>query len=126
MEECCDNVGGRVILTIDNVRYQSRGGITIQPTTFTKDVGAHDDGTIYVTTRAKPARASFALSDRCGLILDTLVKACHVDVTLELIDMKKTFLFTRATVIGDPSINTDSGEISGLSIVSSQVKMILN
>jgi hypothetical protein len=120
--ECCDNSGGRVIFNVDGRRYQTRGGFTIAPTTFEKAAAAHDDGSIYTTTRPVPASATMTLSDRCGLTLNDLVNACHVDATIDLIDMKKRYLFTRATVIGRPEIISESGEIRGLSIVSSLVK----
>lgn len=119
---CCDNSGGRVILTIDGVVYKTRGGITLRPIPKERTVEAHDDGTHYVMTRARPATASFRLSFLCGLNLQVLADACHVDVTFDLIDMKKRFLYTKATILGQPEINTESGEISGLSIASSLVK----
>lgn len=121
---CCDNAGGRVILTIDGIRYKTRGGITIRPIPFERTVEAHDDGTHYVMTRARPAEASFRMSFLCGLDLNTLMHACHIDVTFDLIDMKKRFLYTKASVLGRPEINTESGEVSGLSVASSLVKEI--
>lgn len=122
--ECCDNAGGRVILTIGGKKYSSRGGITIRPTTFERTAGSNDDGTLYVTTKPMPAEADIKLSDKCGLVIDDLVAGCHVDATLELIDMRRKYLFTRSSIVGRPEINTESGEISGLKIASAFVKSI--
>lgn len=119
--ECCDNAGGRVIITANGKRYSSRGGVTIRPTTFEKVAGANDDGSIYTTTRAVTAEASFTLTDRCGLNIKELIEGCHIDVSFDLFDMKKKYLFSRATVIGRPEYSTESGEIRGLSIVSALV-----
>lgn len=120
---CCDNSGGRVVLTVNGQRFATRAGITITPTTFERSAEANDDGSIYVTTKPMPAEAEFTLSDRCGLTLEDLDQ-CHIDATFDFIDMRRQYLFTKATLIGRPSIKSDSGEISGMKIVSSLVKQI--
>lgn len=124
MVECCDASGGRVEMTINGKRYRSRGGITIMPMGIDKTAGVHDDGSIYTTTKAAMREASFNMSDQCDLDIDELLSGCHVDVTLKLIDMKIAYLFTKASVIGKPSINTDDGSISGIRIVSGDCKRI--
>lgn len=120
---CCDNSGGRVTLTVNGVRYSTRSGITIMPSTFERSAEANDDGSIYVTTKPMPAEAEFTLSDRCGLTIADLDQ-CHIDATFDFIDMRRQYLFTKATVVGRPSIKSDTGEISGLKIVSSLVKQV--
>jgi len=123
---CCDNTGGRVILIIDGKRMRTRGGITIRPIPFERTVDAHDDGTHYVMTKARPAEASFTLSYLCTLpiSLSDLMKACRIDVTFDLIDMRIRFLYTQASLLGRPEISSESGEIRGLSVSSSLVKEI--
>lgn len=122
MVECCDNSGGRVVLTINGRRYRSRATVTIRPTRIAREVEANNDGSIYVTTRARPAQAEFTLSDQCGLRLEDLLDHCFVDATVDLIDMRRKYLFTKATVVGEPEIASDTGEIRGLSIASGLVK----
>ncbi len=68
-----------------------------------------------------PATAKFTLSDRCGLSIQQLIKGCKIDVTFDQIDMRKKWLYTAATIIGRPSINSESGAISGLEVAASQV-----
>lgn len=121
---CCDNSGGRVILTIDGVRYSARSSVTIKPTTKETEAGANQDGTLFVTTKPVHAEAEMTLSDRCGLSLEALTHDCHVDATIEIFDMNRTYLFTRSTVVGRPEIDSESGEIKGLMIASSFVKEI--
>lgn len=123
MVDCCDNAGGRVEFKIGAKRYSARGSFTIRPTTFSREAGANTDGTLYVTTKAETAEAEFTLSDKCGLNINEIVEGCHVDATFKLVDMKKTWLFSRASVVGRPEFDTDSGEIRGLKIVSSLVQM---
>jgi hypothetical protein len=122
--ECCDNAGGRVLFHIGNKRYATRGGVTIRPTNFSRESNANDDGSIYVTTKPEPAMAEFTLSDACGLNIRDLTDACFVDVTIDLIDMKKKYLFTKATIVGRPEYKTEDGTISGLKVSASQVKEI--
>jgi hypothetical protein len=124
MNECCDNSGGRVRLTIDGTIYSARSAITLRPTNFEREAEANQDGTIYTTTKSVPVEAEFSLSDRCGLSLDALVHACHVDVTIEFIDMNKAYLMTQATVVGRPEIDSESGEVSGFKVVSQTIKII--
>lgn len=122
--QCCDNSGGRVIVTIDGVRYSARSSVTIRPTVIEREAHANQDGTIYVTTKPVPAEAEMSIGDRCGLNLDVLQAACHIDVTIEIVDMNRTYLFTQATVVGRPEIDSESGEIKNLKVASAFVKQI--
>lgn len=122
--DCCDNVGGRVVVTIGNQRYSSRGGITVRPTNFERSVVANDDGTIAIQTKPVPFEAEFSLSDECGLDPNVLMSGCRFDVTLEWIDARKKYLFTRATLIGRPEISSESGEMRGIRVVSANAQMI--
>ena len=122
--DCCDNSGGRVVLTINGRRDRSRGTVTIRPMRYRREVEANNDGSIYVTTQARPAEAEITLSDQCGLRIDELMGPCFVDATIDLIDMKRKYLFTKSTIVGDPEIASDTGEIRGLRIASSMVKQI--
>jgi|SRR6476661_6926570 len=123
-DACCDASGGRVTITIDGKHYSSRGGVRIMPSVVSKSVGMNDDGTMYTTSKAVPARAEFTLSDKCGLDPTQLIRGCKVDVTVDQIDMRRKWLYTQATVLGDPTIDSDSGAISGLSVASPFPQMI--
>lgn len=121
---CCDNSGGRLTVTIDGIRYSSRGGAELSPVAIDTQVGANDDGTIYTTRKAVPATARFTLTDKCGLDVTKIAKGCKVDVTFDQLDMRRKWLYTAATVIGRPTINTETGAISGFEIASSYVNVI--
>lgn len=124
---CCSNSGTRVILTIHGPngsrRVPVRGSLTIKPTTVETESGANSDGSLYVTTKPVPAECELKLSNGCGLRLDDLLN-CHIDATMELIDIRRTYLWTRSRMVGRPSIETESGEISGIKLTSSNVSMI--
>lgn len=121
---CCDNSGGRVSLTINGdagpKKVSLRGSVTIRPTTKETEALANSDGTMYVTTKAVPAEAEIMISDRCGLTFADLLN-CTIDATIQLIDMGRTYLFTRARLVGRPEIKTEDGEISGLKVASVNV-----
>lgn len=123
---CCDNSGGRLALTIDGVTYSARSSVTIRPTNVEKEAKANYDGTIYTTTKAVPAEADITIGDKCGLDLETLTRACHVDATIQLIDMNRTYLFSKCSIVGRPEINSEDGEIKGLKIASMMTKVITN
>lgn len=124
MVDCCDNAGGRVVFNVNNKRYATRGGVTIRPTNYSREANANDDGSIYVTTKPEPAMAEFTLSDHCGMSISDLTDACYVDVTIDLIDMRKRYLFTKATIVGRPEYKTDDGTITGLKVSASLVRQI--
>ena len=123
--ECCDNSGGRVIFRVGDRTWSTRGGITVKPTVVERAAESNDDGSIYTTTKAVPAEAEFTLTDKCDLPIDELINGCHVDATIELFDMgRRRWLFTDASIVGRPEYNTESGEISGLKIVSANVTVL--
>lgn len=123
---CCSNSGSRVVLTVHGSsgsrRVSVRGSLTIKPTTVETEAQANSDGSMYVTTKPVPAEAEIKLSDKCGLKMEDLLN-CSIDVTMELIDLRRTYLFTNSRMVGRPSIETETGEISGLKIASSNVTM---
>lgn len=124
MADCCDYSGGRVRLTINGIVYSARSALTVRPTNIEREAGANQDGTLFVTTKPVPAEAEINLGDKCGLNISDLTNQCHIDGTLELIDMKKQWLFTRSTVVGRPEYNTETGEITGLKLVSASAQEI--
>jgi hypothetical protein len=119
--DCCDASGGRVVITANGQRWSARSAVNIMPVNFERTVGSNQDGTIHVQTKPMPAEAELTLSDRCGLMIEDIM-GCPVDVTIDLIDMKRKYFFTAAVVIGRPTINSETGEIRGLKVTSNNVK----
>ena len=124
--QCCDASGGRVIITIDGIKYSSRSAVTIKPTNIEREAKANMDGTMYVTTKPMPAEADFSMSDTCGLDLETLISKCRIDATFEIFDMNRTYLFSKASVVGRPEIDTETGEIKNIKLASAFVKTVQN
>lgn len=120
---CCNSSGGRVIITANGKRWSARSAVTVNPTQIERKAEANQDGTLAVQTKPVPAEAEFTLSDRCGLSVNDIM-GCPVDVTIELVDMRRRYFFTAAVVIGRPSINSETGEIRGLKVTSNQVQEV--
>lgn len=115
--DCCNAAGGRVIITANGQRWSARSSVTVEPINFERSVGSNQDGTIFVTTKPVPASAEIVLSDSCGMRIEDIM-GCPLDVTIELIDVRRRYLFTKAVVVGRPKLDTETGAISGLTITS--------
>jgi hypothetical protein len=121
--DCCDASGGRVIITANGQHWSARSALTIKPTVIERTAGSNQDGSLHVQNKPVPAEADLSLSDRCGMTLDDVMN-CPLDVTLDLIDMKRKYLFSRAIVVGRPEINSETGEIRGIKITSATVQIV--
>ncbi len=120
MVECCYASGGRVRITANGKTWAVRSSVTVEPINFERKVESNQDGSIYVTTKPVPATAEITLSDGCDMELQD-VMACPLDVTIELVDVRRRYLFTKGVVVGRPKIDTETGAISGLIITSNAV-----
>jgi hypothetical protein len=118
--DCCYAAGGRVRITANGNIWSARAAVTITPINFERKVESNQDGSIYVTTKPIPAEAEITLSDKCGLDIRDIM-GCPIDVTIELIDVRRRYLFSKAVVVGRPKLNTETGEIHGLIITSNVV-----
>jgi len=120
--DCCDASGGRVVITVNGKRFSARSAITIKPTTVERMQVANQDGTVAIHNKAVLPEADLSLSDRCGLDINEIM-SCPADVTLDLIDMRRRYLMTKAVVVGRPELNSETGEIRGIKFVSHLVNV---
>jgi hypothetical protein len=120
MVDCCYAAGGLVRITANGKGWSARSSVTIEPLNYERTVGSNQDGSIYTTTKASPPSADITLSDSCDMRIEDIM-ACPLDVTIELTQVRRRYLFTRAVVVGKPKIDTETGAISGLIITSGNV-----
>ncbi|MGZ6199187.1 MAG: phage tail tube protein [Vulcanimicrobiaceae bacterium] len=120
MVDCCYAAGGRVSITAGGQIWSARSSVTIEPINYERSVNSNQDGTIYTTYKPTPATAEIVLSDACGMKIEDIM-GCPIDVTIQLVDVRRTYLFTKAVVVGRPKIDTETGAISGLTITANQV-----
>jgi hypothetical protein len=119
-------VGGRISMTCDGVRYSPRGKATIDNAGVENEAFANSDGSGSRTTKNKLVTAEITL-DRGNVDLgtnrptsstiNTLMKAFS-DWTIIEQDTGVSHLFTQASLIGTPKLDTETGEISGLTITT--------
>ena len=124
MAICCNSAGGTVRLTLDGNVYSVRGNITIMPTNLEYESGANLDGTVYTTRTPVPSTVEMTISDRCGLDLDLLTNTHCVDAIVELDSVGRTYVMVQASVVGRPSLDPTTGEISGISMVCSAIRTL--
>lgn len=118
-QDCCYAAGGRASISINGTAVSPRT-VSVIPFNFERDVKSNQDGTIYTTFKPMPAEADITLSDACGLDL-TILMGCPLDVTIDLWDVRRRYLFTKGVIVGRPKINTETGEVSGLKITGNSV-----
>jgi hypothetical protein len=112
--------GGRTRVTIDGVNYSPRSAPNIKPTRLQNQVFTNHDSTVAFGTMAQPATAEFTFDvgpkdiDRFG---EAFMRDFH-NVTILEIDRGVLHQFSNAKVVGEPSVNTETGEVSGLSIAT--------
>jgi hypothetical protein len=117
-------VGGRITVAKGGVRFSPRGKATIKPAMIANSVIANHDGTISTTRAAKPATADLTF-DRGSAAAgtqrpkwDSVFMLDDGDWTIAEVDVGVLHIFTAATIVGEPSIDTETGEVSGLSIAT--------
>jgi hypothetical protein len=116
--------GGRISITIGGVRYSPRGKAMIKPAQLQHAAMTNHDGTVSRSTVAKPAEADLTFdrgSNAGGTARpkwDVNFMLPFYDITIAETDVKVLHMFTGATIVGEPAIDTETGEVTGLSIAT--------
>jgi len=120
---CCDASGGRVVITANGKRWSARSAVTIRPLKFERTAVANQDSTMAVMNKPAFPEADLTLSDSCGLKPEDLM-GCFINVTIDLIDMRRRYYFTKAMVLGRFEINSETGEIRNMKIASNDIQIV--
>lgn len=110
--------GGRTRVTINGQTYSCRTAPNIRPARMQNQSYTNHDGSVTFGTMPQPAAAEFSFDvGPAGVdkFNETLMMGFHAITILE-VDRGVLHQFTNARIIGEPSINTETGEVSGLSI----------
>ncbi|GJD51087.1 hypothetical protein OPKNFCMD_3838 [Methylobacterium crusticola] len=121
-----DTKGGRFTLDINGRTYSGRGKATVEPARVSRENGVNQNGTGYSTVKPKLAKLDLTFDRGVGLRWDDAMVLAEVDVTFVETDLKTpvTHLYTAASWSGTPSIDTETGEVSGLSIETDKYQQI--
>lgn len=116
--------GGRITITLGGQRYMPRGKAIIDPAMVEHQVQVNHDGTVARSTMAKAATAELTFdrgkaangTQRPRWDQDFMLG--FYDVTIFEKDANVTHFFSGASLIGTPKIDTETGEVTGLSIAT--------
>ncbi|WFS07779.1 phage tail tube protein [Methylobacterium sp. 391_Methyba4] len=122
-----DTKGGRYSVRINGQRFSGRGKATIDPAEATPKADPNRDGTAYRTV--EPQLPMIALSFDRGSKSQAITWTANmlladVDVTFIEDDAGRTHYFTAGSWVGKPSIDTDTGEVTGMSVASDQYRAV--
>lgn len=120
-----DYKGGRFTLTINGRRYSGRGSARIRPARATPDAGVNWDGSGYGTVAPQLAELDLSFdrgpkTQRVRWQENVLLQ--EVDVTFHETDANVRHYFVNGRWVGRPEINTENGEVTGMSIRSDNYK----
>jgi len=111
--------GGRITLVFGATRLSPRGKATIYPAQIKHDIQVNHDGTVSRTTAATAARIEMTFDRGDGRFKwDSTFMKDFVDMTLRETDVGVLHMATGSSLIGEPAIDTETGEVSGLSIAT--------
>ena len=113
-----DTQGGRLQITIGSTTYSCRGKCQVDPSLVSVDAGVNWDGKGYKTVKPELAAVSLSFDRGKGLpwTQDWMLK--DENVTIVELDAGVTHYLTAATKVGKPTIDTENGEVSGVSLKS--------
>ena len=110
------NKGGRFTLDIDGRTYSGRAKATIGPAAATRENGVNMDGTKWSSVKPRLVSLEMTFDRGVGLVWDEGMMLKDLNVTFVETDSKLTHLFTDAAWSGEPMIDSENGEVSGLKI----------
>jgi len=107
--------GGRIQMRLSTGELISmRGTFNITPSRMSTEAVTNQDGSVDRTGTPKAAGFEFNSRDE-GIDFDALMRSPRFNVTFEEEFTNVSHYFTDAFMVGDPSINRISGEVTGLS-----------
>lgn len=116
-EQCCNQFGGRVSVTVDDKRFApTEADITLDPSNLEITGQANQDGSAAYMAKPKLFGAEITFRQPCGLVWNTEMRKCKIDVTIVEEDNGRTHIFSGARITGSPRVNISKGEVSGLRI----------
>jgi hypothetical protein len=123
--DCCDSFGGRISITVDGDRMApTDGDVTLDPTNITVTGGANGDGSAFYTSKPKLYGAELSFRNGCGIKWDDKLRKCKIDVTIVEEDNSRTHIFTGSRFTGEPKLNLNTGEVSGVKIEGPQYQAL--
>lgn len=122
--------GGRVSTVIGGVAYSARGVITLNPSNMNVSAGVNQDGSLYRTVAPKARTAEITFDrfvDNDGVPLkwaENIMALVNLGITFVEQDGGLTHILSGGFFTGEPTMDTSTGEISGLGLAAESYKTI--
>lgn len=119
-DECCDTIiGGKVYVSVGSERWECNGDVTLQTENVSREASTSAGGKLQVIERSRPQTAAGDFSNFCkGDPRVLFRKRCKVDVAIVEDSRGLVHFFSEAAIAGDPSLNLQTGVISGIVIAT--------
>lgn len=114
MSDCCNNFGGRISIEAGNELLVARGEITLDISDREVSAETNQDGSTYYTTAMRPVGGSCSFTETCSGSWSERMRQCAINITIVEEDHGRQHLYTRTRLVGRPTYNTSTGEISGV------------
>lgn len=115
-----DTKGGRFSLSINGKVYSGRAAAKIMLSAVSITTGVNSDGSGYKTVAPKLVGLDLSFDRGVGVAWDSALVLADIDVTFVEDDIGLTHVFTSANWDGDPTIDSSTGEVTGLKIMTSK------
>ena len=115
-----DTKGGRYSLTANGQVYSGRAAAKIMLSSVAITTGVNQDSTGYKTVAPKLVGLDLSFDRGINLQWDSKMILMDIDVTFVETDVNLTHMFTSASWDGDPTIDSATGEVTGLKIMTSE------
>lgn len=115
-----DTKGGRFSLTINGQVFSGRAAAKLMLSGVSPSTGVNQDGSAFRTIAPKLVGIDLTFDRGVGLKWDSKMLLSSIDVTFKEIDVGATHLFTSASWDGDPTIDSATGEVSGLKAMTGE------
>ncbi len=122
--------GGRVSTVIGGVAYSARGVITLNPSNMNVSAGVNQDGSLYRTVAPKARTAEITFDrfvDTDGLPMkwaENIMEQTNLGITFVEQDGGLTHILSGGFFTGEPTLDTSTGEVSGLGLAADSYKTI--
>lgn len=113
-----DTQGGRITLDINGQVFDCRGKATIHPARAVPENGVNWSGKGYSMVKPKLASAEMSYDRGQSFVWTEDMLLGSLNVTIVEPDAGRIHYFTNARWSGEPIIDTESGEVTGLKIES--------
>jgi Phage tail tube protein len=122
--------GGRVSTVIGGISYSARGVITLNPSNINVSSGVNQDGSLYRTVAPKARTAEITFDrfvDNDGVPLkwaENIMEQVNLGITFVEQDGGLTHILSGGFFTGEPTMDTSTGEVSGLGLAAESYKTI--